>query len=280
MDCLNCQAQLPGGPPFPRFCLSCGQPTPLHRAEPRAAVLRVLRTLWALLFRPGFLTLEWVAGRRQRYVLPRPLLAASMLALVVVVKLAPVPLWVAAPPSARPAGEGDQRIARDLAGPVKQLDQARWPLADAARRSLVTLGQGLVLQARADGDAGFFRRVVRVFVTVIYYSSFITFPLQAAYLWLAFRGSGLPYRQHLVYAMHSSSSWALFLCLAYLSPSPLLAAGLMAAAGIRSSLEIRRAYGDAYRPWRRKLMLFLLLQLAVLPLQWLALWCVAFGLPF
>src|ERR1044072_2585558 len=31
---------------------------------------KLFHTIWALLFRPGFLTNEWIAGRRRRYLKP------------------------------------------------------------------------------------------------------------------------------------------------------------------------------------------------------------------
>jgi hypothetical protein len=74
--CLDCGAPLSG-----RFCSECGQraqprslsiPSLLHDAIHDLAHLdsRVWRTLRALLFRPGFLTNEFLAGRRTRYLPP------------------------------------------------------------------------------------------------------------------------------------------------------------------------------------------------------------------
>ena len=74
--CENC-----GKPLFGDHCYSCGQPTKgLVRhfssiiGDFFDTVLnidsRVLRTMWPLLVRPGYLTLEYFAGRRVRYVTP------------------------------------------------------------------------------------------------------------------------------------------------------------------------------------------------------------------
>ncbi len=74
--CPNCATVLPASA---RFCCECGQ-----RQQARVPTLptwfaewmeegfglnaRIPRTLRALLFRPGFLTREWFAGRRTRYI--------------------------------------------------------------------------------------------------------------------------------------------------------------------------------------------------------------------
>ncbi|HXZ59234.1 MAG TPA: DUF3667 domain-containing protein [Steroidobacteraceae bacterium] len=74
--CDNCGASVPG-----RYCGHCGQrlEPPLHSLWHFAQVAtedlthadsRLWRTLWALLFKPGFLTREFLAGRRARYLPP------------------------------------------------------------------------------------------------------------------------------------------------------------------------------------------------------------------
>jgi hypothetical protein len=79
--CRNCGAEAPGA-----YCPSCGQETALElpragqfmrEAAGRYVALdgRMGRTLFALLFRPGFLTREYLAGRRKRYVASARLLA-------------------------------------------------------------------------------------------------------------------------------------------------------------------------------------------------------------
>lgn len=74
--CENCGAALLG-----QHCYSCGQPTK-GLVRHFGSILgdffdtvlnidsRVLRTLWPLFARPGYLTLEYFAGRRVRYVTP------------------------------------------------------------------------------------------------------------------------------------------------------------------------------------------------------------------
>jgi Protein of unknown function (DUF3667) len=74
--CRNCGAHLAG-----RYCAQCGQAAGVHVPSTREIVLeaieglthldsRLWRTLQALWFRPGKLTLEFIAGRRAAYLPP------------------------------------------------------------------------------------------------------------------------------------------------------------------------------------------------------------------
>ena len=74
--CANCGAELLG-----QTCYACGQPVKgmvRHLASIMADIgdtilnidSRIFRTLWPLLAKPGFLTNEYLAGRRVRYVTP------------------------------------------------------------------------------------------------------------------------------------------------------------------------------------------------------------------
>lgn len=74
--CLNCGQQATG-----HFCANCGQATHEHVPSAREFLHEFLGhyvalegklwgTLWRLIFRPGLLTNEYIAGRRVRYVEP------------------------------------------------------------------------------------------------------------------------------------------------------------------------------------------------------------------
>jgi hypothetical protein len=92
--CRNCGAAAPG-----RYCPACGQETALElptagaflrEAAGRYVALdgRLARTLFHLLFRPGFLTNEYFAGRRKRYIRPARLFLVLALALFAVLRIA------------------------------------------------------------------------------------------------------------------------------------------------------------------------------------------------
>jgi hypothetical protein len=92
--CANCGALAPDA-----FCPSCGQGTrerlPTFGQFMREATGRYVaydgkfwKTLAALLFRPGFLTREYLAGRRRRYIGPARLFLVSSLVLFAALRLA------------------------------------------------------------------------------------------------------------------------------------------------------------------------------------------------
>ena len=78
-DCPNCAAPVHGP-----YCAQCGQETAIailrwrdfaHEYAAQFVSLegRLWRTLWLLVSQPGRLSLEFLAGRRRRYVRPLPL---------------------------------------------------------------------------------------------------------------------------------------------------------------------------------------------------------------
>ena len=88
--CPNC-----GEPAPDRFCPRCGQSQEAARksvwrwarevaAEELALDAKLPRTFGLLLFRPGRLTSEWIAGRRARYLPPFRLLLLSLVAMLAV----------------------------------------------------------------------------------------------------------------------------------------------------------------------------------------------------
>ncbi|MEO8303157.1 MAG: DUF3667 domain-containing protein [Betaproteobacteria bacterium] len=92
--CANC-----GTVATDQYCPSCGQNTrerlPTFRQFMREATGRYLafdgklwKTLFPLLFRPGFLTRAYFAGRRRRYIGPARLFLVSSLVLFAVLRLA------------------------------------------------------------------------------------------------------------------------------------------------------------------------------------------------
>jgi hypothetical protein len=92
--CRNCGAAAPGA-----YCPACGQDTRerlptfgqfMRDATGRYVALdgKLWKTLAALLFRPGFLTREYLAGRRRRYIGPARLFLVSSLVLFAALRLA------------------------------------------------------------------------------------------------------------------------------------------------------------------------------------------------
>ena len=91
--CRNCGTLAPEA-----FCPVCGQETRVELPSARAFVKeaagryvaidgRLWRTLGALLFRPGFLTREYLEGRRRRYVRPARLFLVLSIAMFALFRL-------------------------------------------------------------------------------------------------------------------------------------------------------------------------------------------------
>lgn len=117
--CRNCGADAPGA-----YCPGCGQETALRLptagrfmrdAAGRYVAFdsRMWRTLFALLFRPGFLTREYFAGRRRRYVRPARLVLVLAIVLFAAARLLADPddvVRVSADPAvAKPAPAAPER---------------------------------------------------------------------------------------------------------------------------------------------------------------------------
>ena len=93
--CPNCQS-----PVFGPYCAQCGQETIIGRLRLRdfsheyvqnfvTLEGRLWRSLWMLISQPGQLTLEFLAGRRRRFVRPIPLYLSLSFLLFVLLSLAP-----------------------------------------------------------------------------------------------------------------------------------------------------------------------------------------------
>jgi hypothetical protein len=140
--CVNCGAAAPWN-----YCPQCGQETAL--ALPTAFAFlrdaagryvrfdgRMWRSLAALLLRPGFLTREYLAGRRRRYVRPARLFVALSIVLFAVMRFhgdAPVLQRIDAGTRERTAiVAGVPALARDRVDPV-DVDLGDMPMPAAVR---------------------------------------------------------------------------------------------------------------------------------------------------
>ncbi len=114
--CRNCNAPTTG-----EYCATCGQETriklPTARVFLREAMGRYValdgrlwRTLAALLFHPGFLTREYLLGRRRRYIRPARLFLVLSLALFAAIRFfADVPVIISDIRPRRGAWQGSKQ---------------------------------------------------------------------------------------------------------------------------------------------------------------------------
>jgi Protein of unknown function (DUF3667) len=235
--CRNCGAVAAGA-----YCPRCGQETSLALPTVRAMLReaagryvaldgRLWRTLFALLFRPGFLTREYFAGRRRRYVRPARLFLVLSIALFALLRL---------------GGESATEVKRELLQTDRS--ETRREIADAKRE----------IAANASADSDFvdldfdggswldplrqridrFKKLSRaergeqIFAGTLRYGPYAAFallPLFALLLKLLYAGRGRRYplrprryAAHLVFGAHSHAF--VFLVASFLFVLPLRAA--------------------------------------------------------
>jgi len=148
-ECANCGAPLNG-----RYCAACGQRHEPHihsvahfAAEGFESIThadsRLWRTLWYLLSRPGFLTREFFAGRRMRYLPPfRLYLVISVLFFLIV--------GIPSGDVIRLDGDASPERAEKLRAVASELEKdAVGPASDALKSAAAALRE----QAQKAGDA-------------------------------------------------------------------------------------------------------------------------------
>jgi hypothetical protein len=230
--CRNCGADAPG-----TYCPACGQETTL--ALPKVGTFlreaagryvafdgRMWRTLSALALRPGFLTREYLAGRRKRYVRPSRLVLVLAIVLFAVARLLADPdVMVRVGADATPKGAGAPAAIVEMDGePLAigvgpggvvfdpqlnvRLTGAGLPFADRIERALASFN-------RLDRDQKV-REIVNGMLRYGPYALIAMLPafallVQLAYVGRARRYPGRPrrYAEHLVYAAHGHAFVAL-----------------------------------------------------------------------
>jgi hypothetical protein len=243
--CRNCGAVAVGA-----YCPACGQETAvtlptarqfLRDAAGRYVALdgRLWRTLAALLFRPGFLTREYFAGRRRRYIRPGRLFLVLSLAVFAMLQLvAGVPGAIeaelaaeVAQPKESVAGDGARgkddatidaglfgiRVGEDMRFRVEGEDNA---LKREVGRRLERFNR-LPLDERVDRlIAGVFRYGPYAMVALLPAYALL---LQLVYLGRTRRYPGRPrrYAEHMVFGAHNHAFLFLALLLMAIPFAPL-----------------------------------------------------------
>jgi len=211
--CLNCNAALIG-----EYCSHCGQRATgreLRFLDVAGDALRDLidwdsrfwRTLLPLLFRPGFLTAEFIAGRRARYVPPfRLYLIVSFLLFLTISLGSNSPLEVSVVrDEATAAAQAPVESGSDGKSEAHQLRNVDLTLRLSDEDSPAWLRQ---LDQRLNANAERFHREPQVFLDKLLDDlpqlMFVMLPLFAGLLRLAYRAP-FHYLQHLVFALHYHS---------------------------------------------------------------------------
>jgi hypothetical protein len=242
--CHNCGAAVSGN-----FCAACGQETVLHVASAReflhefighyvALEGKLWKTLGLLIFRPGKLTAEYIAGRRVRYVQPLRIYLTLSILFFALLKYGPTDL-IQVQPAATVAPNGgaitDQPATADTVHLSTNLGRFN-PAWDARVRAIGAMPQE---QALALVKGKFFAYVP--------YAMFCLMPVLALYLKLLYLRSGRRYGEHMLFALHSNAFAFLLLGLIWVVPGAWIDSALFAWLVAYLPFAMRRVYGGSRR---------------------------------
>ncbi len=233
--CHNCGAIVSGN-----YCAACGQETTLHVASAReflhefighyiALEGKLWKSLALLLFRPGRLTTEYIAGRRARYVQPLRIYLTFSILFFALLKFGPHQLIEkdAQASQGTTASEPDKvRVTTNL-GAVNPAWEAR------------------VLQIAAMPRAQSIGLFKSIFFSYVPYVMFLLMPVFALYLKLLYLGSGRRYGEHMLFALHSNAFAFLMLGLIQSVPWTWLNIALMLWLLAYLPVAMQRVYGGA-----------------------------------
>nr|WP_314547597.1 DUF3667 domain-containing protein [uncultured Massilia sp.] len=251
-DCPNCGADVSGN-----FCHQCGQETVLH--PPSMAEFfhefvghyvalegKLWKTLGLLLFRPGRLTLEYMAGRRVRYVQPlRVYLTFSLIFFALFKFMGEEHHIGGVKYDAKPV----IHVGKD---DIEKQKQARAELqaeleAEQNTRELAKLDtfkrfeNGLIDSFTQDNG----KKVKLAMFSYAPYAVFALMPVFALLLKLLYLGSGRRYGEHLLFALHTNAFAFLMLSLILLADGPVPSLGqvMFLWMMVYLPLAMRRVYG-------------------------------------
>lgn len=253
--CLNCGRQFIGA--RPRFCPDCGQesnvkpPTLGEFAQQFggsyiAAEGALWRTLGLLLFRPGQLTCEYLAGRRRRYVLPLRLYLTISLFVLLLVRLTST---IQMDATSEALAARDKPVSRVTIGAS---DKHQAGLVDG-KFYCVGLPQWVCqrLKRRLDADPKSIARELHEapqrFLSHWSAAMFLLVPAFALWLKLVYRNRGLRYTEHLVFALHLHAFWFIAVGVFMIDAPAVSAAAAVAMPGY-ALLAARRVYGGRWWP--------------------------------
>lgn len=215
--CHNCGAAVDY-----HFCAVCGQSTTLH--VPSASEFihefighyvaiegRLWKTLALLLFKPGFLTWEYIQGRRVRYVEPLRIYLTFSILFFAVLKLTGTDMYqdevrAPVPPAASQAATPGQdraeaRPERRATPPLGDFDQGVNVAAGDYLPEASARWKRFMERPLAERQAIF----ANAFYSYVPYAMFCLMPLFALYLKLLYLGSGRRYGEHLLFALHANA---------------------------------------------------------------------------
>lgn len=242
-SCHNCQASV-----TEKYCGQCGQSAKLHIASAHeflhhfighyvAAEGKLWRTLGLLLGRPGQLTLEYIRGRRTRYIDPLRLLLTVSLLVFSLMKLPTYLGWqepVQEKP-AKPVAARSQVAPTPTTPLVTRMIFAAFEHASPSFAGNRAAFDALPSKQRGEKFAAIMQRQgPAIFLCLV--------PLFALYLKLLHLGTGWHYGEHLLAAIHLTTSFLLAFLLYSLVSVPWLEKAVLLGFACHLLLAMRRVY--------------------------------------
>ncbi|WP_290417980.1 DUF3667 domain-containing protein [Massilia sp. YIM B02443] len=228
--CRNCGAATAGN-----YCQHCGQATHLHVPSAReflhefiahyvALEGKLWKSLGKLIARPGFLTREYIEGRRVRYLEPLRLYLTFSIIFFAIFKLSNVEVvqFEDGTP-ARAAALAEGRLKDTLFGPASpkqaaNMERAMQQVVEKARGMHPVLGDK-VAQFAALTPAAQRAAFKQAFYSYTPYAIFAMLPLFALYLKILYLGSGRRYGEHFLFGLHTNAFAFLMLSVMVLLPT-------------------------------------------------------------
>jgi hypothetical protein len=252
--CLNCGT--PFGEPRPNFCPVCGQEATIRPPTLGELVRQfggayfstegaLWRTLGLLLFRPGELTRQYLAGRRKHYVLP---LRLYLTASVVVLLLLRLSVAVQVAPVLDQAGIealANEPVSISMLFGRVQMKDGVFTCVGLPQWLCGRLHQRMAVEPKAVFEE--LRRVGDRLTGNWGGAMFVLMPCFAFALWLLYRNRRMHYTEHLVFALHLHAFWFPMLAVAQIHFLALDTIAL-AAIPVYAVLAMRRVYGGRWAP--------------------------------
>lgn len=223
--CRNCGATTTGN-----FCANCGQETRLHAPsfsefmhEFIGHYVALEGRLWGsikrLVFRPGLLTNEYLAGRRKRYVEPLRLYLSLSIIFFAVLKLTGTNLITL---DARPIPpERKAQIERSIEEKKAQ-PKAHPEIVNEKLEQVLEREAPSVFKAFDDWDKMDNEKRGDLLIVGFYkyapYAIFLLMPVFALWLKLLYLGTGRRYGEHFLFALHTNAFAFLMLGVFFLLP--------------------------------------------------------------
>jgi hypothetical protein len=214
---------------------------------------RLWRSLWLLVSQPGQLTLEFLAGRRRRYVRPIPLyLSLSFLLFVLLALTPPASLFQFDDPStvaATPATKDKLPALEEL---ELQLGLPQWlkPIGKRYYKAIEQLN---------DDPHGASQRLLPAVLAKLPYAVFMLVPLFAGNTRLLYWRRNRGYAEHFLFALHLHAFVFLTFLVGHGLAADSLASALFWSWLIYLTLALRRFFGGRW--WVQGLRALLLMSL-------------------